>query len=152
MSTLVIVSCGMRKIWDSNPSAGPTPARYAYVGPPFKVNAEYAEKFADHWVILSAKYGFITPDFIIPANYSATFRRPETNPISVTMLKDQFEKKGLSKFAKVVVLGGRDYVDAVSRASEGYMVNIASPTLGLPIGKAMAKVKKATKCNVPFQC
>ena len=74
MSVLVVVPCGMRKIWDMNPSAGPTPAKNAYVGAPFKVNRAYAEKFADRWVILSAKYGFIDLDFVIPENYDVTFK------------------------------------------------------------------------------
>ena len=51
--TLVIVACGARKIWDDNPNAGPTPAKDAYTGAPFKVNRRYAETFSDRWVILS---------------------------------------------------------------------------------------------------
>ena len=152
LSVLVVVSCGMRKIWDANPSAGPTPARDAYVGAPFKVNREYAEKFADRWVILSAKYGFIDPDFIIPENYNVTFKRPETHPISVDDLRRQIIEKGLSKFSKVVVLGGRDYVDITRRAFEGFKVTIVAPILGLPIGKAMKKVRKAIQEGKPFDC
>ena len=57
--TLVIVPCGKSKIWDRDPDAGPTAARAAYVGSPFKVNREYAETFGEAWVILSAKYGFL---------------------------------------------------------------------------------------------
>ena len=152
MSVLVVVSCGMRKIWDANSSAGPTPARNAYVGAPFKVNREYAEKFADRWVILSAKYGFIDPDFIIPENYNVTFKRPKTHPISVHDLRRQIIEKGLSKFSKVVVLGGRDYVDVTRRAFEGFKVTIVAPTLGLPIGKAMSRVRKAIQGGEPFDC
>ena len=152
MFVLVVVSCGMRKIWDVNSSAGPTPARNAYVGAPFKVNREYAEKFADRWVILSAKYGFIDPDFIIPENYNVTFKRPKTHPISVDDLRRQIIEKGLSKFSKVVVLGGRDYVDVTRRAFEGFKVTIVAPTLGLPIGKAMKKVRKAIQRGEPFDC
>ena len=143
MSVLVVVSCGMRKIWDVNHGAGPTPARNAYVGAPFKVNREYAEKFADRWVILSAKYGFIDSDFIIPENYDVTFKRAETQPISVGDLRRQIVEKGLDRFSKVVVLGGRDYVDVTRRAFEGFKVTVVAPTLGLPIGKAMKKVRKA---------
>jgi len=152
LSVLVVVPCGMRKVWDVNPCAGPTPARNAYVGAPFKVNREYAEKFADRWVVLSAKYGFIDPDFIIPENYNVTFKRPKTQPISVGDLRRQIVEKGLDKFSKVVVLGGRDYVNVTKRAFEGFKVTFAAPTLGLPIGKAMKKVREAIQEGKPFDC
>jgi hypothetical protein len=68
MSRLVVVPCGKSKVWDREPHRGPTPAREAYVGNLFKVGRRYAEAFSDEWVILSAKYGLIQPDFVIPAN------------------------------------------------------------------------------------
>ena len=82
MSTLVVVSCGKRKIWDYYPNAGPTKAKGAYRKGPFRLNREYAEVFGDKWVILSAKYGFINPDFVIPGNYSVTFKDPSAQPVS----------------------------------------------------------------------
>lgn len=54
VSTLVVVPCGKRKIWDKYPSAGPTKAEDVYIGAPFKVNREYAEKYGSRWVVLSA--------------------------------------------------------------------------------------------------
>ena len=84
-----MVSCGRSKIWKINPNAGSALAKDAYIGAPFRVNREYAEKFADRWVILSAKYGFIDPDFVIAENYDVTFMRPETNPVGVGRLIDR---------------------------------------------------------------
>ena len=52
-----------------------------YLGAPFKVNHKYAEKIGEKWVLLSAKYGFIEPDFVISENYSVTFNDPATNHI-----------------------------------------------------------------------
>ena len=69
---LVIVPCGQGKIWDTEPDRGPVAARDAYTGAPFKVNRAYAERFASYWVILSAKYGFIPPDYLIPGPYNVT--------------------------------------------------------------------------------
>lgn len=86
---LVIVPCGKRKIWDVDPSAGAVAASAAYIGAPFKVNSRYAQRFADKWVILSAKYGFISPNFLIPGPYNVTFKKLETHPISVETLKQQ---------------------------------------------------------------
>ena len=150
--TLVIVACGARKIWDDNPNAGPTPAKDAYTGAPFKVNRRYAETFSDKWVILSAKYGFINPDFIIPENYNVTFKKPSTNPVSIDTLKKQIIEMGLDRYDKIVVLGGREYVNAVTKAFEEYNVKIEAPLKDLPLGKAMKKVKEALSTGKPFDC
>jgi len=150
--TLVIVACGARKIWDDNPNAGPTPAKDAYTGAPFKVNRRYAETFSDKWVILSAKYGFINPAFIIPENYNVTFKKPSTNPVSIDALKKQIIEMGLDKYDKIVVLGGKEYVNAVTKAFEEYNVKIEAPLKDLPLGKAMKKVKEALSTGKPFDC
>ncbi|MEM2851555.1 MAG: hypothetical protein QXW18_07115 [Candidatus Bathyarchaeia archaeon] len=152
MAVLVVVSCGFKKIWDLQPDAGPKPARDAYVSAFFKTNREYAEKFADRWVILSAKYGFIDPDSIIPENYNVTFKKPQTKPVSLEKLKEQIKEKNLSRFDKVVVLGGRDYVEIVRRAFGNFRVKVIAPTSGLRLGEAMAKVRRAIENNDPFDC
>ncbi len=152
MSILVVVPCGKRKIWDRSPAIGPVHARDAYIGAPFKVNRKYAKRFAERWVILSAKYGFIDPDFVIPGNYNVTFKDPRTNPVSISRLVEQIREKGLYGYDKVVVLGGRDYVDVVRRAFSKFKVKVIAPTLGLPLGKAMAKVREAIENDSPFDC
>ena len=152
MSILVIVSCGKRKIWDTKPLTGPTKANDAYRGVPFSVNREYARKFSDRWVLLSAKYGFIDPNFEIPGNYNVTFKDPSTNPISVSQLKNQIKQKGLNTFDTVIVLGGRHYADAVSEAFSGLEVTIKRPLAGLRLGYAMGKVRDAIDRNQPFDC
>ena len=107
------------------------------------VNEEYAERFADRWLILSAKYGFIDPDFVIPENYDVTFKDPGTNPISIDRLREQVREKGLCEFDKVIVLGGMIYFEVCKKAFEGFNVKIYAPTLGLLLGKAMQKVREA---------
>ncbi|MHC1564198.1 MAG: DUF6884 domain-containing protein [Candidatus Hecatellaceae archaeon] len=150
MPLLIIVSCGSRKIWNKNPEIGPTRASDAYVGAPFKLNRKYAEKFGDHWVILSAKYGFIEPSFIIPANYNVTFKKPSTNSISISQLREQVKRKQLNKFDEVTVLGGSDYADIIKKVFEEFPVKIKAPVAGLPIGIAMAKVRGRLDENKPF--
>jgi len=49
-------------------------------------------------------------------------------------------------------LGGRDYVAVTRRAFEGFRITVIAPTLGLPIGRAMRKVRKAIQEGVPFNC
>jgi len=152
VSTLVVVPCGKRKIWNRHPSAGPTKAEDVYVGAPFKVNREYAEKYGSRWVVLSAKYGFIDPDFIIPGNYDVTFKDASTSPISIRKLKEQIKQKGLDGFDMVVVSGGRDYADIVSQAFSDFEVRIKAPVAGLPLGRAMGAVRKAIDEGRPFEC
>jgi len=36
MATLIVVSCGKKKVWNLKPSAGPTAAREAYIDALFR--------------------------------------------------------------------------------------------------------------------
>jgi hypothetical protein len=102
---LVIVPCGLLKIWDRYPEAGPTAAADAYIGPPFKVNRRYAERAGGDWEVLSAKYGLLRPTDIVPGPYNTTFKRRSTNPIGVAALRKQVEQMGLDRYRDVIGLG-----------------------------------------------
>ncbi len=138
---LVIIPCGQKKVWKRNPNSGPTPAKDAYEGAPFKVNKEYAERFADRWVILSAKYGFIDPGFSIPCDYNVTFKKPSTNPVGIDALRRQVGAMGLGNFARVVGLGGKEYRQMVSEAFAPLGIMPEFPFAGMSIGKMMGAIK-----------
>ena len=104
---LVIVPCGQAKIWDRRAEIGPVPARDVFIGPPFKVNRRYAEHFAKSWVILSAKYGTISPDYDIPGPYNVTFSKKATQPVSVQLLQKQITTQGLYRCETKIGLGQR---------------------------------------------
>jgi len=140
---LVIVPCGQGKIWDSEPDRGPVAARDAYTGAPFKVNRAYAERFASYWVILSAKYGFISPDYLIPGPYNVTFKKKTTNPITVDMLRQQIQAQHLDRFDALIGLGGHDYRSRVESAFADTPVQRHYPFAGLTLGKAMQAEKRA---------
>ena len=57
---------------------------------------------------------------------------------------------GLYNYDKIVVLGDKEYVNAVIKAFEGYNVKIKAPLIGLPLGKAMKRVKEAPSTGKPF--
>jgi len=141
--TLVIVPCGARKIWDVQPHRGPTAARDAYIGTPFKVNRGFAEVVGDRWVILSAKYGFIEPDFVITGPYNVTFNRKASRPVTVEYLRQQISELGLDQCKCVVVLGGQAYREIVEAAFRGLGVQLCFPFAGLPLGKALQATKQA---------
>ena len=149
MYTLVVVPCGKKKIWDKKPDTGPTKAKDVYLGPTFKVYSEYPVTFGNEWLILSAKYGFIEPNFIIPENYNVTFNDPSTNPISLEELKKQVDQK-LRKYEGVVALGSTTYASIVSKAFEHTGITVLMPTAGLSIGYALGKVKDAIRSGKPF--
>jgi len=147
---LVIVPCGQGKVWDRHPDAGPTPARDAYTGAPFKVNRAFAEHFAERWVILSAKYGFIDPAFLIPEPYNLTFKKKNPDLVDTATLRDQVTALRLSEFSEIVVLGGKDYQKAAHAAFSGTEATLHTPFAGLPMGRAMAATKEAIARGEPY--
>lgn len=144
---LVVVPCGQRKIWDKDPNRGPTPARDAYIGAPFKVNKKYAAHFAERWVILSAKHGFMSPDFIIPGPYNVTFKDRSTNPVSVSILRSQIQAQKLDRFETVIGLGGTGYRAILEQAFAASPARVCFPLAGLRSGKAMQAIKRAIELD-----
>jgi len=134
---LVIIGCGKSKVWDKNPSAGQQKASDAYTGPYFGTNKRFAESRGCDWMILSAKYGFIRPDFVIPGNYNVTFAKPSPHPISVQELKRKVEEQGLSRYDEITVLGGSDYVDRVRESFAHTHAKIEAPFAGYGMGQQM---------------
>ena len=140
---LVVVPCGQGKIWNKQPNYGPAKASEAYTGAPFKVNKAFAERFADRWMILSAKYGFIDPDFTMAGDYNVTFKKPSTNPVMIETLWEQSKDRNLLDYDVVAALGGKDYTSMVRRVFNGKLVVV--PALGLRIGEAMRRMKSLTR-------
>ncbi len=140
---LVIVPCGSATIWEQDPSAGPTEAYRAYHGTPFKLNRAYAERFADRWMMLSPKYGFIQPNFTIPEPYDVSFRKQSTNPVHLDTLKEQIEEYRLNTFRVAVGLGSKEYRWVVDLAFENTGVLTVFPFRDLPLGTTMHVIKHA---------
>lgn len=109
MATLCILPCGRKKIWDAAPGAGPTPAASAYTGALHKACRRYAEAFADRWVVLSAKHGFLLPEDIVPGFYDVGFQHKTGEVVAAGELKRQLRDKGLEAYRDVIVLGGRKF-------------------------------------------
>lgn len=147
---LVIVPCGQKKIWDRSPQAGPTTAKDAYIGPPFGINKTFAKRFGETWMILSAKYGFIEPDFEIPVPYNITFKKRQTGPISTEQLREQVRQQNLARYSTIIGLGGKEYREAIESAFAGEPSRLCFPFSGLPIGLAMQATKSAIATDDPF--
>lgn len=145
MKRLCIVPCGSRKIWDKNPNTGPAKAKKVYIGPFAKKCREYAEKFyPSTGCIISAKYGFLFPDDVVPGNYDVSFKKRKTNPITIKELSTQAMQKGLDQYNIIVTLGGRDYVEMVCSVFPGK--EIIAPLRGCPgIGYMLGKLNLLMK-------
>lgn len=116
MKTLCIIPCGQKKIWDLDIKRGPTPAKGVYVGLFAKKCREYAETFhQNNWLILSAKYGFLSPDDIVEGPYNVTFLKPKSNPIQAFELMKQVKDKNLDQYQEIVILGGKHYVNIAKK-------------------------------------
>lgn len=110
---LCVIPCGAAKIWDKQPTLGPVDAKHVYTGVFAVACQKYANTFFDHWVILSAKYGFLFPEDIIPEDYNVSFVKPSNETISIDQLKEQAESKGLFAYEEITVLGGKHYTERI---------------------------------------
>jgi hypothetical protein len=150
MKTICIVPCGNKKIWDVFPDAGPTPAKNVYVGGFASKCQEYARMFyPDSYFILSAKYGFLQPEDIVPKKYNVTFKKPSTNPIAIPELIDIAQQKGLFNSDRIIVMAGKDYTQTVKRVFPAK--EIVEPLLGCKgNGYMMHKIKMALLNRSPI--
>lgn len=148
METLCIVPCGNKKIWDKFPNAGPTRAEDVYIGALAIKCKEYAKMFyPSSWCILSAKYGFLMPNDIVPENYNVSFNKAKTNPITIEKLSAQMEEKGLDKYKKIVALVPRNYLKVVKKVfSSKEVLNPLIDCKG--IGYMMERINNLIKSRV----
>ena len=148
MSTLAIIPCGKQKIWSKYPNKGPTNAEKVYISAYFKVNKSYAERFSDKWLILSAKYGLLSPDFTIKSDYNVTFNDKSTGPISILELSEH--AKSYHEYNLIVALGGKKYTNIIDKIFSQGGTKIVKPVEGLNLFESMAKLKKAVRSGIPL--
>ena len=134
---LVIIGCGERKIWSKYPEVGPQKAENVYISSNAVVKRAYARSQGCDWMILSGKYGFIRPDFVIPGPYNVTFDDPSTHPIPVPELRQQVRGQQLDRYDDITIVAGRKYIESAKEAFNGTAVRISTPFAGLPMGQQM---------------
>lgn len=71
MPDIVLIGCTKRKL------DRPAPARELYVGRLFKASVVYAEARGLPWAVLSAEFGVVQPDDVLPP-YDKTLRGIDT--------------------------------------------------------------------------
>lgn len=95
-------------------------------------------------MILSAKYGFLRPDDKIE-DFNVTFKLKKSGPVSYQELRNQVWNKELDKYSTILVLGGKEYLDAAKAAFSGTSCMIQFPFEGLSIGQRMRAIDHALK-------
>lgn len=145
MKRLCIIPCGAKKIWDVNPKQGPTKAQDVYQSVFHHACQRYARHFFEDWVILSAKYGFLSPTDEVEENYDVAFGTKNPEIISIDQLRKQLEDKELNEYEQIVVLGGKKYTNIV-QAVFGKQADIIFPLAGCSgIGYMQQKLKQAVE-------
>ena len=106
--------------------------------------------FPSSWCILSAKYGFLLPDGIVPKSYNVSFNDKSGDVISLEKLSDQLPRKGLDVYDRIIVLGGRNYTEIMRQVFP--TKGISNPLSGSKnIMQMIGKLNKAIKNKIPFQ-
>jgi hypothetical protein len=146
---LIVVPCGRGKIWDRLPDRSPVSAAEADTGTSFRLNRQYAERFGAAWVVLSAWYGFIAPEFIIPVPYEVSFKHPATGPIAFDRLRQQVREQQLGRYRVIVGLGGKEYRAAIEAAFADSSARLVFPFAVLPWGKSLQATKGANTPRDP---
>lgn len=141
-NNFITISCAKRKIWDKTLSAGPTPAKDAYVSAYFRKCRAFAEKYGASWAIFSAKYGIISPDFIIHENYDVSFK---TDSFSFAEIKldQQLVDMEIEKYDSVICLGGQSYYKKLESVCRRLNLPLQNPLAHLFIGQRMRLLKNA---------
>jgi hypothetical protein len=146
---MMIIPSGKPKIWDKNPKLGSCEAKKAYTGTFHKLCQRYAEQFADDYVILSPKYGFLHPNDILEATYDVRFNQKGVtkDTIQLDALKAQWQALQLNNQEEVILLGGKKYGPLLEAISEGKQ-SFTQPLIGYSgIGVMQAHLKQAILTN-----
>ena len=133
--TIALVSCVKRK------TAGQCAAKDLYTSALFRYQRAYAEKHADRWFILSAKYGLIHPDAVIePYEQTLTGASVATRREWARRVFGQMESAGLTNERKRFLwLAGQAYQRELSRLLHAH--EHAAPLTGMRIGERLAWLK-----------
>lgn len=144
-STLIIVPCSARKVWQKNPKACKIPAKEAYTSQLFKLHREYAETLGTEWRILSAKYGITHPDQLVE-DYDCKFDDSYLDRRNWWKLEGMVRQaRALPHFERIVLLGGRLYREIMRKVFLGIYLpkQISEPFAGCNLLATIRDVQAA---------
>lgn len=151
-TNLIIIASGKPKIWYKYPNIGPMKAKEVYTGTFHRLSKAYAEQFANDYLILSPKYGFLRPDDIISETYDVRFTIQGTNDNTIQMeeLKKQWQKLQINPTERVPMLGGKKFRGLLASITDGKQL-FSFPLEGATgIGVMQRELKQAVETNTPL--
>ncbi|MBC2139480.1 DUF6884 domain-containing protein [Listeria innocua] len=153
-TNLIIIASGKPKIWDKFPDVGPVKASEVYTGTFHRLSKAYAEQFADNYLILSPKYGFLRPDDIVAKTYDVRFTMKGVgeDTIQLDELKEQWEQLQINPSEPIPMLGGKKFRGLLRSITDGKQP-FSFPLEGATgIGIMQQELKQAVATNVPLNC
>lgn len=150
VKTVCLVGCSKTKL------TVPAQAQDLYTSPLFKLGRAWAETHADHWGILSAKFGALSPEQVIePYDQVLLDHRPMGEArLSPPDFRGWFSARvqcWLAQFCtfnhrpEVIVLAGQNYCELLE---QGFMkLTLVKPMAGLEIGNRLAWLKGQLETN-----
>lgn len=143
MNRIAFVGCVKAK----NP--GPLSAQDKYASPLFLASKRYALREADHWYILSAKYGLLSPDDIVE-DYDLTLKtmsREQCRQWARRVAAQLQERNAISTGNTIIWLTGLDYsrdlVPLMPRQRHSF------PLQGLKLGPRLQWLNRANSDATP---
>jgi cytoplasmic iron level regulating protein YaaA (DUF328/UPF0246 family) len=137
MQTIYLVACVSQK------QAHAVPAELLYKSAWFLKASAYVRRHADHWYILSAKYGIVAPDTVIqPYNKTLAkgMSKAERENWADAVYRDLLNVTTSND--KIVFLAGKKYREHLTPRlqAQGYLVE--TPMAGLGIGEQLGWLKR----------
>lgn len=138
----VLVGCSLHKL------DKPAPAKDLYQGDLFLKAREYAESIGADWRILSARFGLVHPEDVIPP-YDVCLDKMRAEQV-----RDWGHRTGirlhlmlLGDKRQIIVLAGKSYRDPLFSSLQGrlYAAQVMAPLAGLGIGQQKAWLIRATQ-------
>lgn len=133
---IVLVSCVSKK--DDKPRS----AENLYLSQWFKKASAYAKLICDEWYILSAKFGLLSPNAIIPP-YDVTLNNMKSANRKL-WAQNVFEqlKTIINPGDEIIFLAGTKYRENLISPLEKVGIQISIPMEGLRIGEQMSWLNK----------
>lgn len=137
MKRICLVACVSMK------RARPTEAKDLYVSPWFVKARRYAESICRNWWILSAEYGLLHPERIVPPyEKTLTTMRLIQRRAWAAQVRAQMERN-LPNADEIVVLAGEKYREFLMPYLRARFAEVVVPMRGLGIGHQLQFLTEA---------
>lgn len=143
--TIALVSCVKQKRGRSSPACD------LYTSPLFVKMRAVAERFADRWFILSAKYGLLRPDVVVDS-YEQTLNdalAAERKAWAERVFEEMNEAGIVRSGASFIWLAGARYKDSLSRMLHGLPQH--DPMAGMRIGHRLSWLNSVLRGDIEWR-